>query len=57
MLRSTTERVAEKDIKGGFDTNSMLNHFTILQEKHRNYRLSINSNLQLDKAISKFDLQ
>lgn len=34
--------------------NKMLDHFTTLQEKHRNYR--INSNLQHDKLIVKSDL-
>jgi len=40
-----------------FDTSTMLNHFTTLQEKHRNYRMNINSNQQIDKAIAKIDIQ
>lgn len=34
----------------------MLNHFTTLQEKHRNYRKSTNVNPQLEKAIAKIDI-
>lgn len=33
----------------------MLNHFTTLQEKHRNYLINANSQ-QLDKAIAKIDI-
>ncbi|VVC39548.1 Armadillo-type fold,Vacuolar protein 14 C-terminal Fig4-binding domain,HEAT, type 2,Armadillo-like [Cinara cedri] len=51
----------EKDLKDGvegvFDTNSMLNHFTLLQEKHRNYRKNADSSSQLDKTIAKIDIQ
>lgn len=47
----------EKDFKGMFDTSTMLNHFTTLQEKHRNYRISTNSIQQIDKAIAKVDIQ
>lgn len=35
----------------------MLNHFTTLQEKHRNYRKNANANPQLEKAIAKIDIQ
>ncbi|KAL4131937.1 hypothetical protein QTP88_009166 [Uroleucon formosanum] len=47
----------ETDFKGMFDTSTMLNHFTTLQEKHRNYRINTNSIQQIDKAIVKIDIQ
>lgn len=47
----------EKEFKEVFDTNTMLNHFTNLQEKHRNYRKNAISVLQFDKAIAKIDIQ
>lgn len=53
--RSTNEKV-KKDFKEVFDTNTMLNHFTTLQEKHRTYRRNTNSNLQLDNALAKIEL-
>lgn len=40
-----------------FDTSTMLNHFTTLQEKHRNYRINTNSIQQINKAIAKIDIQ
>lgn len=54
--RPASENV-EKDFKEMFDTSTMLNHFTTLQEKHRNYRMNTNSNQQIDKAIAKIDIQ
>jgi len=55
-FRPASENV-EKDFKGMFDTSTMLNHFTTLQEKHRNYRINSNSSQQIDKAIAKIDIQ
>lgn len=53
LYRTADEKVS----RGVFDTNTMLSHFTELQEKHRNYQRTINSGSQLDKAIAKIDLQ
>jgi len=56
FYRQISENV-NKDFKGMFDTTTMLNHFTTLQEKHRNYRINTNSSLQIDKAVAKIDIQ
>lgn len=47
----------EKDFNKVFDTSTMLNHFTTLQEKHRNYRKNTNSIQQVDSVLMKIDIQ
>lgn len=46
--RSNVEKV-EKDVKGVFDTTTMLNNFTIIQAKHTAARRNTNSSPQFDK--------